>query len=308
MADSDNNLGIKVISVACGIVPHTIRTWESRYKVFQPTRGQKGERLYSKTDLNRAKLIARLIEEGHTISKIARLDERELKSLLGVTGVEESSSKKEEFLNSISIKELLKYLSDYKIDLVASEIQHLRMSVGAKEFIFGIVLPVMQKIGVMVANGEYSVTQEHIVSTIIRDQLGQITLPNVGDLKKKIILATPDGNLHELSIIIADILCRANRYSTSYLGASHPAECLGEAISILKCDTVVMGVVSSDLWDYEKNIISYLTEMDSHLKHPIKVILGGGWQLDFPKYKNISVVDIMPNFEVFDEALASYEI
>ena len=98
----------------------------------------------------------------------------------------------------------------------------------------------MRDIGLLVAQGKCSITQEHIVSTIIRAQLGKLNLPNTGGENGRFALATPDGNLHELSILIADIICRSNRVSTSYLGASHPANCLGEAVSALKCKTLVI--------------------------------------------------------------------
>ena len=36
------SLGINVISNVCGVMPHTIRTWEKRYKIFSPDRSKGG--------------------------------------------------------------------------------------------------------------------------------------------------------------------------------------------------------------------------------------------------------------------------
>jgi methanogenic corrinoid protein MtbC1 len=105
--------------------------------------------------------------------------------------------------------------------------------------------------------------------------------------------------------LIADILCRVNRISTCYLGASHPAHSLAEAINALKSETLVMGVLSSDQWDYKKNIIQYLKNLDNDLNTKIKVILGGGFEIDFPQFKNIEKVITMKNFEDFDALLTS---
>ena len=300
--------GIKVISNACGIVPHTIRTWENRYQVFTPERDQNGQRLYDEKDLKKAKLIAMLLDSGHTISKVARLPIEELESLLNINPKNANEPfNEDDYQTKVSLKKLFKDLSIYQIDGVADEIEHLRMRLGAKGFVFGVVLPVMQEIGKLQATGTYSVTQEHIVSTIVRNQLGQISLPNIGPSKDRIVLATPDGNLHELSIIIADILCRANRMSTSYLGASHPPQCLAEAINALKANTLVMGAVSSDNWNYGKSIITYLKQMDSFLNRKLNVVLGGGFPLDFPEFENIQSVNVIENFEEFDHQLARQE-
>ena len=293
--------GINVISTACGVMPHTIRTWEKRYQVFTPERSEGGHRLYSEVDLAKAKLIVALIEQGHTISSLARHSLQDLRSFLVVNNGENSESDK--MLTSVETKKLLQHLANFNIDLVASGMQHLRLSIGVKEFIFKIVLPVMREIEKLALKGLYSVTQEHIISTIVRDQLGQINLANEGPNTDRFALATPEGNLHELPILIAEIICNANRVSTNYLGASHPAECLSEAVNALKCKTIVMGVISSAQWNYENNIVSYLESMDKYLKNKVKVMLGGGSKVDFPEFKNIENVKVVKSFEDFDKML-----
>lgn len=293
--------GINVISTACGVMPHTIRTWEKRYQVFTPERSEGGHRLYSEVDLAKAKLIVALIEQGHTISSLARHSLQDLRSLLVVNKGEDSESGK--MFTSVETKRLLQHLANFNIDMVASGMQHLRLSIGIKEFIFKIVLPVMQEIEKLYLKGMYSVTQEHIISTIVGDQLHQINLSNQGPNPDRIALATPEGNLHELPILIAEIICHVNRFSTNYLGASHPAECLSEAVNALKCKTIVMGVISSDQWNYEKKIIPYLRSMDKYLKNKVIVMLGGGSEVDFPEFKNIENVKVVKSFEDFDKML-----
>ena len=293
--------GINVISTACGVMPHTIRTWEKRYQVFTPERSEGGQRLYSEVDLTKAKLIVSLIEQGHTISSLARHSLQELRSLLVVKNGEVSESDK--MRTYVETKKLVQHLANFNIDQVASGMQYLRLSLGVKEFIFKIVLPVMHEIEKLALKGIYSVTQEHIISTIVRDQLGQINLANEGPKHERFALATPEGNIHELPIMIAEIICKANRFSTNYLGASHPAECLSEAVNALKCKTIVMGVISSDQWNYEKKIIPYLRSMDKYLKNKVIVILGGGSEVDFPEFKNIENVKVVKSFEDFDKML-----
>ena len=293
--------GINVISTACGVMPHTIRTWEKRYQVFTPERSEGGQRLYSEVDLAKAKLIVALIEQGHTISSLARHTLQDLRSLLVLNKGEDSESGK--MRTSVETKKLLQHLVNFNLDLVASGMQHLRLNLGVKEFIFKIVLPVMHEIEKLALKDIYSVTQEHIISTIVRDQLNQINLANEGANPDRIALATPEGNLHELPILIAKIICHVNRFSTNYLGASHPAECLSEAVNALKCKTIVMGVISSEQWNYEKQIIPYLRSMDKYLKNKVIVVLGGGNEIDFPDFKNIENVKVVKSFEDFDKFL-----
>jgi DNA-binding transcriptional MerR regulator len=293
------NLTITVISKACGISAPTLRIWEKRYNAFSPDRNETGQRLYSEEDLLRAKMIAALLEKGHSISSVVNLSLLDLRLQIN-SGREEFSK----LLNKNETKKLLSFLEKFDIDALAAELHYQRTSIGAKDFIFKIVLPVMREIGEMVAKGKCSVTQEHIVSSIIRDQLSKIALPSTGQNLEKFALATPEGNLHELAILIADILCKVNRVPTSYLGAAHPAQCLGEAVNALKCQTIVLGVISSDQWNYEKNMTHYLLTLDKSLKNKVKVILGGGWELNFPKFSHITEVKVINDFEIFDEFLS----
>jgi DNA-binding transcriptional MerR regulator len=293
--------GINVISTACGVMPHTIRTWEKRYQVFTPERSEGGQRIYSEVDLDKAKLIVALIKQGHTISSLAKHSLQNLRSLLVVNKSEDSESDK--MYISFEIKKLLKHLKNFDIDLVASVMQHLRLSIGVKEFIFKIVLPVMHEIEKLSFKGMYSVTQEHIISTIVRDQLHQINLANEGPNSDRFALATPEGNLHELPILIAEIICHANRIPTNYFGASHPAECLSEAVNAIKCNTIVMGAISSVQWNYEKNIVKYLEKVDEHLRINVEIILGGGLKVDLPDFKYIEDVKFVSSFEDLDKML-----
>ena len=290
---------INVLSTACGVMPQTIRTWEKRYQIFKPDRSEGGQRLYGEPDLDKAKLIVALMDQGHSISSLAKHSLQGLRSLrMGNNG---TNFEPEKLFTSVETKKLLKDLANFNIDLVLSRMQHLRLSVGVKEFLFKIVLPVMHEIENLAIKGKYSITQEHIISTIVRDQLHQINLANEGPNWSRFALATPEGNLHELPILIAEIICHANRVPTNYLGPSHPAECLGEAVNALKCKTIVMGVISSAQWNYEKNIVVYLKSIDKYLKNKIEIILGGGYKIRFPRFENITKVKFVSSFEDFDK-------
>ncbi len=217
--------------------------------------------------------------------------------------LETTQTQKDRNSGELNSKKLLNYLDSYEIELVSKELQYIRLSTGTDDFVLNTILPMMREIGLKVAQGEYTVTQEHIMSTIVRDQLSQIDLPNLNVKKTEIAIATPEGNLHEMPITIANIFCRSHKLTTRYLGAAHPADCLAEAINILKSPVLVLGVVSSDSWNYSEKIIPYLTEMDKSLSIEVEVLLGGGFELEFPKFKNINLINIMPTFEDFDKYL-----
>lgn len=298
----DTKYSIKVISDICGVLPHTLRVWEQRYGVFRPERYDGGQRLYSDEDLKKAKLLSYLIGKGHTISKLAVHSVEELE------GLSESFTESNAELQNLQVgielnKSLLKHLKKFELKEVTQELQFIRMTKSAKDFIFQVVLPVMREIGFMVAKGDLSVTQEHIISTLVREQISQIHLPNIGSREREMAFATPEGNLHELSILIGEVLSRCNRVPTRYLGPAHPADCLAVALNAIKSPYLVLGTVSSDLWDYDKQILPFLKTLDNHLNYSLSVYLGGGKEIEFPVYKNIKSVTPLGTFEDFDAIL-----
>lgn len=297
----EKKFSISVISKACGILPHTLRAWESRYNMFSPTRDEAGNRIYSETDLKKAVALAALVTHGHSISSLSKYEQTELENL--AKSIDQTQINKNQFSSEVNSKKLVKYLASYQIDLVSKELQYIRQSTGTKDFILNTILPTMREIGILVEQDKYTVTQEHIMSTIVRDQLSQINLPNLNEKSTEMTIATPEGNLHELAITIANILCRSHKFRTRYLGAAHPAECLAEAINILKTPVLVLGVVSSDSWNYQKKIVPYLKQIDDHLDVGIEVILGGGTPIEFPKFNQIKKITIMATFQEFDKYL-----
>src|SRR4051812_42091484 len=65
----------------CGIKAHTLRIWEKRYDILTPKRKESNHRYYDNDDLKHILKVAYLYHHGYKISKIAGLQEEELKTL-----------------------------------------------------------------------------------------------------------------------------------------------------------------------------------------------------------------------------------
>ena len=59
----------------------TLRIWEQRYQVVQPTTALSGHRLYSAADVQRVLLLRQLSQQGHAIGSIAGLDSAQLQAV-----------------------------------------------------------------------------------------------------------------------------------------------------------------------------------------------------------------------------------
>ena len=79
-APIDGLYRIATVSNLTGIPVQTIRVWETRHAVVQPTRNAGNVRLYRRTDIERLSLVKATVDAGHAISTVASLTDRQIKA------------------------------------------------------------------------------------------------------------------------------------------------------------------------------------------------------------------------------------
>jgi len=65
-----------------GVPVETLRVWERRYGVTDPSRSERGQRQYSFEDVRRLGLIKQLVDSGNSIGAVAHLDLQQLLAML----------------------------------------------------------------------------------------------------------------------------------------------------------------------------------------------------------------------------------
>ncbi|MDJ0911076.1 MAG: MerR family transcriptional regulator [Woeseiaceae bacterium] len=73
---------IGAVSRLLGLSQHALRKWEVRYGAVTPERSEGGDRRYTEDDLGRLSRLKQLVDLGHPISSVAKLDDAELEDLL----------------------------------------------------------------------------------------------------------------------------------------------------------------------------------------------------------------------------------
>lgn len=70
---SDSLLPIRTVARLTGVNPVTLRAWERRYNLLQPTRTPKGQRLYNLADVEFIKQVQELLKSGIAIGQISNI-------------------------------------------------------------------------------------------------------------------------------------------------------------------------------------------------------------------------------------------
>jgi DNA-binding transcriptional MerR regulator/methanogenic corrinoid protein MtbC1 len=241
-APSPGRYPIRVVARLTGIPIDTLRAWERRYGAVEPARDERG-RLYGDVDLQKLKLLRRLVERGHAIGRIASLGEPELGKLLEA-GLEPQD--RDGKGASVDLRGLLEAVDRYDLATVDRKLGKLSALLSSREMVHDVVLPFMREVGKGWQLGRFTVAQEHMVSGALRNLLGSLVrLQAPRDGRQGLVFATPPGERHELGITAAAMLAAAGGLGVTYLGADLPVGDVIEAARRTGARAVVIGLTRS---------------------------------------------------------------
>jgi DNA-binding transcriptional MerR regulator len=280
------NMNLSAVVRLVGINENTLRAWERRYGAVTPTRDEKGRRVYSNKEVEKIKLLWSLVNEGHSIGLIAKLSHAKLKSMLTKTlsphviDIRPVNGKAEEFLTSI-----IRALEKFNLEGLHQNLQRARFEMTIKEIVIDLIKPLMEKVGKLNATGKLSIAQEHLLSSLLRDYLGNIHQSlspydfSSRKLSKSVLFTTREGDLHEFNILMGAILSNVYHFRTYYLGTNMPAEDLAQSCDYFKPNYIVLGL--TDLPQGLELITpqKYMMKLDKLLPRYITICYGGSSNL-----------------------------
>jgi DNA-binding transcriptional MerR regulator len=218
-----------------GLSPELLRAWERRYGVVEPGRTPGGTRRYTATDLERLRWVKAVVDAGHRIGQVAKLDLAQLKLRVAGAGTRSRGH----------IGEILDALTK----LQGAESQRLLAlqlsSLGPARFARQVALPVVHEIGDRWADGKIGIAAEHLSTAILRSLLGSALQPTASSLLgPRIVFATPTGERHELGLLIAALTAQGAGANPLYLGAELPVEDLLSAVETADASAVALSLVT----------------------------------------------------------------
>jgi len=211
---------IKQLELISGVKAHTIRIWEKRYDLFTPVRTDTNIRKYSDTDVRLILNIALLLKKGYRISKVAR------KSIEEISKLTLEQNPKESIIENNSIEPLiLATLSFNSIDFKAY-LNHKIKEHGLGETFEKILLPFLERIGLLWQAGAIQTTHEHFASNLIKHLITSQyeSLKEPKNNSPLVAFFLPEGEFHELGLLFYAYLVKQMGYRTIYFGQSTPTE------------------------------------------------------------------------------------
>lgn len=257
-----------------GLSEFTIRGWENRYSAFEPRRSNTGRREYSKSDVERALLLRELLKRGHKISKIAKLNNQKLLSLFEQTDEKRQVEKiSPESKIATKVLELMALQKWPELSELFKKVQNKNIS----ELIKGFFLPLLTELAVRVQAGVVSIAQEHVLSSLLKEKIYSTLsdLENQNKKNKRFVLAAPEGDYHEIGLLLAHLLIRSYGHTSLYLGPHTPAQDLSETALRFEASHLLIVSTISKKQGARQEPLSFVSDVQKKIGPHMQILLAG---------------------------------
>lgn len=246
-----------------------LRAWENRYG--EPGAAQdypSTHRRYDQAQVDRLCLLAHLIEKGHRIGALTRLNDTQLREL------SEQGGRSSE--TSVALPDLWVWrqaLQKSNVAEIQTILQELYDKYSCGDFLENWLGPMLGAMGNWWAMGEISITQEHIASAVIESFLSQQRLALIPrENTSTMLFCTLPMEQHTLGLQMAALLAASQGIKVVYAGRRIPR---GE-IALAARHYQALGVCLSFSMSADPNYSrAELKELRKELPEQTKILCGG---------------------------------
>jgi len=211
--DCSDLFPIREVARLTGVNPVTLRAWERRYGLIQPTRTESGHRLYSRDDIDTVHQILDWIERGVAVSKVGRILARdELLSEPGVgPGVEWEQWQRQ-------LRHAISTFDDRQLDRLYGQI----FAAYPLAVVFqDILMPLWQVL--LRHQGRFGQASEWLFfDNFLRSRTAQRLQMAAAAPLPRVLLAAVAGECRELELLVAGLLMSGEKQAVKVLGVGQP--------------------------------------------------------------------------------------
>ena len=217
---------IKELEALSGIKAHTIRIWEQRYRFLRPSRTQTNIRKYSNEELKTLLTVALLNKHGYKISRIDGMMPEQRREV--ILQLNDKDARLEQVVN-----EMIAAMID--LDMIAFEtiLMEQVKEKGILDAISTVIFLFLDKVGILWQTNRINPAHEHLATNLIRQKIISAIdhLPLPEKKEPLFLLLLPEGEHHELGLLIVFFLLKQRGLPVVFLGANVP---LKDAVYIVE--------------------------------------------------------------------------
>lgn len=265
-------LSIAAVERDTGLLKDTLRVWERRYGFPSPDRDAFGERAYPLEQVEKLRIIRRLIDAGHRPGRIISMSVDQLQILANeVTVAPKSMAEADQELNNLQL--YIDLIKEHKVEELRRSLSQSMMRQGMESFVIDVAAPLTRMVGDAWARGYLEIFEEHIytesMQIILRNSISNLPSPAK---RPRILLTTFPQEPHGLGLLMAESLMVLEGARCISLGTMTPVWDIVLAATSQSVDIVALSFSAS----LNPNVIvEGLSELRDKLPRHTEIWAGG---------------------------------
>ncbi|MET0950608.1 MAG: MerR family transcriptional regulator [Pseudomonas sp.] len=211
---------IREVSRMTGINPVTLRAWERRYGLIQPTRTESGHRLYSQADIDEVRSILGWIERGVAVSKVSKILAKTQAARIQAVAPESDIALGEWGEWQAQVRQAAGSFDERRLEQLYGQVfSSYPMTVVFQD----ILLPVWREL--LLHHDRFGQVSEWLfLDSFLRARTLQRQQLSSGLTERKVLLAGVPGQCRELELWVAGLLLGSPDFDIQVLALGQPLE------------------------------------------------------------------------------------
>ncbi|MRX07908.1 MerR family transcriptional regulator [Pseudoduganella sp. FT25W] len=223
-----------------GVAKETLRVWERRYDFPQPLRDPNGERVYPIEQVQKLRLVKRLIDLGFRPGKVIQFSTAELQALTG-----KAAAGNGPVAPAPELQTYLDLCKSHQMEAMRRKLSQALLMMGLKSFVIELVAPLTALIGEAWASGQLATFEEHLytesLTVVMRSAIFAMPQANANNVgAPRILLTTLPQERHGLGLLMAEAMCVAEGAHCISLGVQTPLLDIVEAARVQRVDIIAL--------------------------------------------------------------------
>lgn len=266
MPPSTPHLSIAAVERETGLSKDTLRVWERRYRFPQPQRDGSGERAYSPDQVEKLRLIKKLMDRGYRPGKLVDKEADSLRALAADAALPDA------------LDELVPYIGmckQHRVEELRQALAQSLLRMGMYTFVTEVVAPLTTLVGTEWAAGRLAVFEEHLYTEAMQSVLRQAiaAIPSAAARRRPfVLLSTTPHEPHSLGLLMAEAILTLDGAQCLSLGVQTPVSEIAQAAASQGADIVALSFSSSAA---PAQVLQALADLSAALPSHTEIWTGG---------------------------------
>jgi len=220
-----------------GLSKDVLRVWERRYGFPSPERDAHDERLYPLDQVERLRLLKRLMDQGHRPGRLMALPEAELAALVKArpTAAEKGIPD-----NTEALEDVIALIKNHDATGFDQALQQRLAKEGLQRFVQDTMAPLTSMIGQAWEAGRIEVYEEHLFTELSNRMLRKAISGVPGGQAPRVMLTTLPDEPHGLGLLMVESALSLEGAHCIPLGTQMPLMSIVEAARAHRANVVAL--------------------------------------------------------------------